>query len=184
MRNNSILLCGRPGSGDTPVLHALRERLEADEDPEIAFFPVYIDLREVVEDLVFASVADAVLEQLSFSPPNKVAHFGKSYGHRNLARDLRAVIRILDESSHRQARLVLLIDGIDELNHYRPRTTQRVRSLFMAGLGESLVMVAAAVEIDKRWEQEGSPWYNFFEEIELCQSHRPRNVQDRMHRDG
>ena len=30
-----------------------------------------------------------------------------------------------------------------------------------------LVMVASAVEIDKHWEQEGSPWYNFFEEIEL-----------------
>jgi hypothetical protein len=63
--------------------------------------------------------------------------------------------------------LVLLVDGIDELNSYAPQTTQRVRSLFMAGLEGNLVMVATAVEIDRHWEQEGSPWYNFFEEIEL-----------------
>jgi len=66
----------------------------------------------------------------------------------------------------------LLVDGIDELNHYDPRTTQRVRSLFMASLAENLVMVASAVEIDKHWEQEGSPWYNFFEEIEISPSRR------------
>jgi hypothetical protein len=184
IRNNSILLCGAPARATTPILQALRELLEANEDPEIAFFPVYIDLHEVAEDLLFPAVADAVLGQLSFSPPNKVTLFGKSYGHRNLARDLRAVIRTLDESSPRQARLVLLIDGIDELNHYRPRTTQRVRSLFMAGLGESLVMVASAVEIDKRWEQQGSPWYNFFEEIDLRQCHGLQNGQDKMRRDG
>jgi hypothetical protein len=37
----------------------------------------------------------------------------------------------------------------------------------MASLDGNLVMVATAVEIDKQWEQEGSPWYNFFEEIEV-----------------
>jgi hypothetical protein len=28
-------------------------------------------------------------------------------------------------------------------------------------------MVASATRISRRWEREGSPWYNFFEEIEL-----------------
>jgi hypothetical protein len=121
----------------------------------------------VPESLVFATVADAVLGQLAFAPPNKVARFGPDYGHRHLANDFRAVIRTLGECGPKQARLVLLVDGIDELNHYAPRTTQRVRSLFMASLAENLVMVASAVEIDKHWEQEGSPWYNFFEEIDL-----------------
>jgi hypothetical protein len=83
-----------------------------------------------------------------------------------------------------QARLVLLVDGIDELNHYAPRTTQRVRSLFMAGLDGHLVMVATAVAIDKRWEQEGSPWYNFFEEIELPAVDHEQRVRDRMPGDG
>ena len=108
-----------------------------------------------------------MLGQLSFASPTKVERFGASYSHRDLAKDFRSVIRTLRESSVTEIRLVLLVDGIDELNTYDPRTTQRVRSLFMASLDGSLVMVATAVEIDKHWDQEGSPWYNFFEEIEV-----------------
>jgi Cdc6-like AAA superfamily ATPase len=166
--NNSILLSGRTGTGKTSILLYLKGRLMADEDLALDFYPVYIDLHGVAEDLLFATVADAVLGQLAFAPPSKVERFGPDYGHRDLARDFRGVIRALKERSQKPARLVLLVDGIDELNHYNPRTTQRVRSLFMASLSESLVMVASAVEIDKHWEQEGSPWYNFFEEIELA----------------
>jgi DNA polymerase III delta prime subunit len=184
IHNNSILLCGRPGTGKTSILLHLKGRLAAAEDPATTFFPVYIDLRGVTEELLFATVADAVLGQLAFAPPSKVARFGANYGHRDLANDFRAVIRTLAECSPKQARLVLLVDGIDELNHYDPRTTQRVRSLFMAGLAENLVMVAAAVEIDKHWEQEGSPWYNFFEEIELLWSGSDHDGRDRMPRDG
>ena len=166
--NNSILLSGRAGTGKTSILLYLKGRLMADEDLALDFYPVYIDLHGVAEDLLFATVADAVLGQLAFAPPSKVERFRPDYGHRDLARDFRGVIRALKERSQKPARLVLLVDGIDELNHYNPRTTQRVRSLFMASLSESLVMVASAVEIDKHWEQEGSPWYNFFEEIELA----------------
>jgi energy-coupling factor transporter ATP-binding protein EcfA2 len=168
IHNNSILLIGESGSGKTPILLYLKGRLTADEDLALDFYPVYIDLRGVPENLLFATVADAVLGQLAFSPPSKVARFGSDYDHRDLARDLRGVIHTLGQRGLKPARLVLLVDGIDELNHYDPRTTQRVRSLFMASLAENLVMVASAVEIEKHWEQEGSPWYNFFEEIELA----------------
>jgi len=94
------------------------------------------------------------------------------------------VIHTLGKNNPNHIRLVLLVDGIDEVNHYHPRTAQRVRSLFMAGFSENLVMVASAVEIDKRWEQEGSPWYNFFEEIELhdinCDDETSPEVRDTM----
>lgn len=184
IHNNSILLCGGPATGKTSILLNLKERLTATEDPSTMFFPVYIDLHGVSEDLLFATVADEVLSQLAFAPPTKVTRFGADYGHRDLAADFRGVIQTLAECSPKQARLVLLVNGIDELNHYDPRTTQRVRSLFMASLAENLVMVATAVEIDKNWEQEGSPWYNFFEEIELLPiNRRPRN-RDRMPRNG
>jgi len=175
IHNNSILLCGEPGSGKTDLLLHLRGCLSDLDDPAAKFFPVYIDLRGVPERLLFATVADAVLGQLAFAPPSKVSRFGSDYGHRHLANDFRGMILTLTERSLKPARLVLLVDGIDELNHYDPRTTQRVRSLFMASLAENLVMVASAVEIDKHWEQEGSPWYNFFEEIELAPAHREPN---------
>jgi len=184
IRNNSILLCGKSGTGKTSILLHLKERLVAIEDPSTIFFPVYIDLHGVSEDLLFATVADEVMSQLAFAPPTKVSRFGVDYGHRDLASDFRGVIRALSGSSPKQARLVLLVDGIDELNHYHPQTTQRVRSLFMASLAENLVMVGSAVEIDKHWEQEGSPWYNFFEEIELLPIRRGLRNRDRMPRNG
>jgi len=167
IHNNSILLCGGSERGKKSILLEIKTRLEAGGDSTTNFFPVLVDLHDVPEHLVFAAVADAALGQLSFAPPTKVERLGASYSHRDLANDFRSVIRTLGESSEKEIRLVLLVDGIDELNTYHPRTTQRVRSLFMASLDGNLVMVATAVEIDKHWDQEGSPWYNFFEEIEL-----------------
>lgn len=171
IHNNSILLCGDPGSGKTSILLHLNERLAADEDPATEFFPVYINLRDVPERLLFVTVARAVREQLAamrlLDRTDESAGSGAAYSHRDLANDFRRVIHNLRGRSSKQTRLVLLVDNVDELNTYAPRTTQRVRSLFMASIAESLVMVASAVEIDKQWEQEGSPWYNFFEEIKL-----------------
>ena len=185
IHNNSILLCGRPGSGKTAILLHLKGSLSAYEDPVMKYFPVYIDLHGVPEHLLFVTFADAVLGQFAFAPPSKVARFGSDYNHRDLAEDLRQVIRALRKRSPRQVRLVLLVDGIDELNNYDPRTTQRLRSLFMANLAENLVMVASAVEIDKHWEQEGSPWYNFFEEIDLTDLYEPgRHRQERPKNSG
>ena len=63
--------------------------------------------------------------------------------------------------------MVLLSDEIDELNGYSHRTNQRLRSLFMRGFADQLVAVAAGVGIAREWDHEGSPWYNFFEEIEV-----------------
>ena len=56
---------------------------------------------------------------------------------------------------------------IDELNGYSHRTNQRLRSLFMRGFADQLVAVAAGVGIAREWDHEGSPWYNFFEELEV-----------------
>jgi hypothetical protein len=167
IRNNSILLCGAPGCGKRSILLEIGRRLASGDDPVTEFFPVHLDLHGVPERLLFATVADAVLGQLAFAPPTRVARCGDDYSHRDLVRDFRAVIRALDARTSRQARLVLLVDGIDALDHYNPRTMQRVRGLFMTSLDGALVMVATAVEIDKRWDREGSPWYNFFEEIHM-----------------
>jgi len=189
IHNNSLLLCGEPGVGKTSILLELRSRLAEVKGSTHEYFPVYIDLHGVPEGLLFATVANAVLGQLApllqrnrSTGPEVVS---VDYSHRDLAEDLRQVIQALRKRSPRQARLVLLVDGIDELNNYDPRTTQRVRGLFMASLAENLVMVASAVEIDKHWEQEGSPWYNFFEEIGLMDLYEPgRHRQERPKKSG
>ncbi|MEE9562490.1 MAG: hypothetical protein V3W50_05430, partial [Thermoanaerobaculia bacterium] len=73
----------------------------------------------------------------------------------------------LKKKSSKKVKLVLLIDEVDELNDYDPRINQKLRSLFMKSFAENLISVVSGVEIKKQWEREGSPWYNFFEEIEV-----------------
>ena len=81
--------------------------------------------------------------------------------------DLRVVLDALARQTRKRVKLVLLIDEVDELNAYDPRVNQRLRSLFMRAFSENLVAVVSGVEIRKQWEKHGSPWYNFFEEIEV-----------------
>ena len=75
------------------------------------------------------------------------------------------MLKALKERSSKTVKLVLLIDEVDELNNYDPKVNQKLRSLFMKNMAENLVSVVSGVGIKKRWDSEGSPWYNFFEEI-------------------
>jgi hypothetical protein len=137
----------------------------------------------VPEPELFLRVSEAVHEQLDFARSERGNGKDQPYSHRDLAADFRRIVVSLRSQSRCAARLVLLVDGIDRLNTCNPRTTQRVRSLFMAGLAENLVMVATAEAIDRHWEQESSPWYNFFEELELGSSDEPGSDRDRMQAD-
>jgi tetratricopeptide (TPR) repeat protein len=170
IHNNSLLLYGERRIGKTSLQHHIRRRLLEIEDPDYDFYPVYIDLQGTPEERFFATIGEdifqeltPVLDDLEPSP----AFDSDSYGYRDLVRDLRRVLKRLKNISPKQVKLVLLIDEVDELNDYNPRINQRLRSLFMKSFAESLVAVVSGVEIRKQWEKEGSPWYNFFEEIEV-----------------
>jgi hypothetical protein len=64
-------------------------------------------------------------------------------------------------------KLALLIDEVDVLNEYSESVNQRLRGIFMKSFSENLVAVMSGVGIRRRWKSEVSPWYNFFDEIEL-----------------
>jgi len=178
VHNNSLLLYGERRIGKTSIQHHLKKRLEEMEDPIYDFFPVYVDLQGTLESRFFATLADDVFSDLEAHlgglTPSRSLNVEVDYSHRDFVRDLRAVIHRLAERSNKQVKLVLLIDEVDELNDYDPRINQRLRSLFMKSFAENLVAVVSGVEIKKQWEREGSPWYNFFEEIEVL----PFQVED------
>ncbi len=171
IHTNSLLLHGERRIGKTSILHQLRRRLETLDDPEYRFFPVYVDLQGTAEDAFFATLADQIIEALA--PVHRVVDrqpaLGRAggYGHHDLARELHDLLRALQERSTKRVKLVLLIDEVDELNHYDPRVNQKLRGLFMKRFAESLVAVVAGVQIRKEWEKETSPWYNFFEEVRV-----------------
>jgi tetratricopeptide (TPR) repeat protein len=171
IHNNSLLLYGERRIGKTSLQHHLRRRLLELEDPKYEFYPVYVDLQGTPEERFFATLAEDVFHELApilgdLRPGLEISD-GREYAYRELVRDLRAVIKALEERSAKQVKLVLLIDEVDELNDYDPRINQKLRSLFMKSFAENLVAVVSGVEIRKQWEKEGSPWYNFFEEVEV-----------------
>ena len=171
VHNNSILLYGERRIGKTSFQHRLKNRLPKLKDPHYSFVPVYIDLQGVPETRFFATVAHEIFDELGpvldGMQPSASLDEGSGYDYREAVRDIRRVIVALNEGASKRVKLVLLIDEVDELNSYDPRVNQRLRSLFMKSFAEDLVAVVSGVAIKKRWESEGSPWYNFFEEIEV-----------------
>jgi tetratricopeptide (TPR) repeat protein len=171
IHNNSLLLYGERRIGKTSLQHHLRRRLQQLDDPNYDFFPVYVDLQGTPESQFFATLAEDVFHELEpllgGMRQGEGLNSDADYGYRELVADLRRVFKVLEEKSSKQVKLVLLIDEVDELNAYDPRVNQRLRSLFMKSFAENLVAVVSGVEIRKQWDKEGSPWYNFFEEIEV-----------------
>ena len=164
--NNSLLLLGERRIGKTSMLHQLRVRLPELDHPRFCFVPVSIDLQGIPEEAFFATVAEAVGEAIG-DEQMSAARAADGYDSRELTRDLRRVLPTIECADDKRAKLVLLLDEIDELNGYSHRTNQRLRSLFMRGFADQLVAVAAGVGIAREWDHEGSPWYNFFEELEV-----------------
>lgn len=167
--NNSLLLHGERRIGKTTLLHQLQRRLEALDDPGCRFVPVYVDLQGVPEDKLFAALADPLAGLLP--EPDRVPALARpAYSHHDLVRELHGWLPRLRERAGRPVQLVLLIDEVDELNSYPPRVSQSLRSLFMKRFAQdvtAMTAIVAGVRIRREWEQEGSPWYNFFEEIEV-----------------
>jgi tetratricopeptide (TPR) repeat protein len=171
IHNNSLLLYGERRIGKTSLQHHLRRRLLQLDDPQYEFFPVYVDLQGTPESQFFATLAEDVFHELAplldGMQPGGGVDPDTDYGYRELVADLRRVIKALEDTTSKQVKLALLIDEVDELNAYDPRVNQRLRSLFMKSFAENLVAVVSGVEIRKQWDKEGSPWYNFFEEVEV-----------------
>jgi len=171
IHNNSLMLHGERRIGKTSLQHYLKKRIAILEDPDYDFYPVYIDLQGTPEERFFATLAEDIFHDLApvleGLEADEELSAGSAYGYRELVADLRKVFKVLEARSSKRVKLVLLIDEVDELNDYDPRINQKLRSLFMKGFAENLVAVVSGVEIRKQWEKEGSPWYNFFEEIEI-----------------
>ena len=176
IHNNSLLIYGERRIGKTSIQHQIKKRLIALDDPVYQFYPVYVDLQGTPETRFFHTIAEDVFLELGpvLGDLKIASDSPENYSYRDFVADIRAVLKTLAQGTSRKVRLVLLIDEVDELNDYDPRINQKLRSLFMKSFAEDLAAVVSGVEIKKRWEKEGSPWYNFFEEIQV----EPLDSQD------
>ena len=171
LHHNSLMITGERRIGKTTLLHHLRKALEHDTGTDYQFFPVSTDLQGVPEASFFDAVMTDVADQLPLRPETRAAlrfRPGRaSYDGRDFSHDLQRVVEDLAARTPRKVKLALLIDEVDVLNEYSERVNQRLRSIFMKNFSEHLVAIMSGVGIKRIWKSEGSPWYNFFDEIEL-----------------
>jgi tetratricopeptide (TPR) repeat protein len=171
LHHNSLMITGERRIGKTTFLYHLKKALETDEGGDYRFFPVFTDLQGVPESGFFHAVMTDVVEGLKLASTTQDslrfrveedAYDGRDFGH-----DLQRVIEELKSRTPKRVKLALLIDEVDALNEYSERINQRLRSIFMKTFSEHLVAIMSGVGIKRVWNSEGSPWYNFFDEIEL-----------------
>jgi len=166
LHNNSLMIFGERRIGKTSFLHRLNKELGHHEDPQYNFIPVFIDLQGVAEEDFFHVMDQEialVLEDYEIRldpPPDQLS--GRGFISR-----LRAYIAELKKRVDKKPKLVLLLDEVDVMNGFSEHTNQKLRSVFMKGFADHIVSVMAGIHINTRWKSEGSPWYNFFEQIEL-----------------
>jgi tetratricopeptide (TPR) repeat protein len=171
LHRNSLMITGERRIGKTTFLHHLKHVLAADEAGEWCFFPVFVDLQGVPEQSFFHALMAETVDALELSPATRQAlRFTpepEGYDARDFSHDLQQVIAQLRTRTDRKVKLALLIDEVDVLNEYSESVNQRLRGIFMKSFSENLVAVMSGVGIRRRWKSEASPWYNFFDEIEL-----------------
>jgi hypothetical protein len=171
LHHNSLMITGERRIGKTTFLYHLRKALQTDDGTEYKFFPVFTDLQGVTEDDFFHAVMSDVVETLEPSAATRQSlHFASEvdgYDGRDFSHDLQRVIEELKTRTPQKVKLALLIDEVDVLNSYSERINQRLRGIFMKTFSEHLVAIMSGVGIKRTWKSEGSPWYNFFDEIEL-----------------
>jgi tetratricopeptide (TPR) repeat protein len=171
LHHNSLMITGERRIGKTTFLYHLKKALETDEGTEYKFFPVFTDLQGVPEQGFFHAVMSDVVDSLGLSTATMATlRFridDENYDGRDFSHDLQRVVEDLKTRTPRRVKLALLIDEVDVLNDYSERINQRLRSIFMKTFSEHLVAIMSGVGIKRVWTSEGSPWYNFFDEIEL-----------------
>ncbi len=171
LHRNSLMITGERRIGKTTFLHHLKRVLAEDEGGEWRFFPVFVDLQGVPEQSFFHALMAETVDALGLSPATRQALRFKpepeGYQARDFGHDLQQVIAELKTRTDRRVKLALLIDEVDVLNEYSETVNQRLRGIFMKSFSENLVAVMSGVGIKRRWKSEVSPWYNFFDEIEL-----------------
>jgi tetratricopeptide (TPR) repeat protein len=171
LHHNSLLITGERRIGKTTLLYHLRLALQADDQTGYRFFPVQTDLQGVPEEAFFHTIMSDITEQLGLRPETTGAlRFRREevrYDGRDFSHDLQRVVDELKTRTPLHVKLAMLIDEVDVLNEYSERVNQRLRSIFMKTFSEHLVAIMSGVGIKRLWTSEGSPWYNFFDEVEL-----------------
>jgi ligand-binding sensor domain-containing protein len=173
LHSNSIMIYGERRIGKTTLLHQIGEHLNQQDDPNLHYIPVYIDLEGTPQSIFFRTLMEEIVAgtrgHLAERPPLALDETtAEEYGDREFITDLRALLGALSQALAPQAvRVILLIDEMDAINGYDSLVQQQLRRVFMQAFSANLGAVVAGVHISKEWDRLESPWYNLFIETKL-----------------
>jgi tetratricopeptide (TPR) repeat protein len=176
IHNNSLMVCGERRIGKTSFLHQLLQALPQVEDPTYQFIPVMIDLQGVDEAHFFQHLLHEIACAVAPLGVQTTLGGGPMDG-RTFSQKLRGIVEQLVATCPKEPKLALLLDEVDVMNSFSERTNQQLRAVFMKGFAKHLVAIMAGIHLSRRWKSEGSPWYNFFEQIELKPFSRDQAVE-------
>jgi tetratricopeptide (TPR) repeat protein len=167
IHNNSLMISGERRIGKTSLLHQVYRRLKELDDPDYAFYPVHIDLQGVQEEEFFHHLWVELCHAPSLTPfISEIGAIDVTH-HRSFMMALRSLIQTLNAQQQKTPKIVLIMDEVDLLNTFSERTNQQLRAVFMKTFSKHIALIMAGIHLSKIWKSEGSPWFNFFEQIEL-----------------
>jgi len=184
LHNNSIMIHGERRIGKTTLLYQLSNILSDVQDSEYWFLPIYIDLEGteqqnffhfLIEEISLTLTSNPDVDQLLLETLRTLKFHDiepQHYTDRHFNRDLRRVISSLNECSqrchsHKQVRLILLMDEMDVISQYDHLVQQQLRRIFMRDFASTLGAVVAGIQISREWDRIESPWFNLFNEIRV-----------------
>ena len=184
LHNNSIMIHGERRIGKTTLLYQLAKVLRQVVDAEYWFVPVFIDLEGTTEQRLFHLLIEEITQGVGALPDLSADERGilddlifqrpdvDAYTDREFSRDLRAIIRLVEEygghhAPGRNVRLILLMDEMDTLSNFDHLYQQQLRRIFMRDFASTVGAVVAGIQISKEWDRVESPWFNLFNEIAI-----------------
>jgi hypothetical protein len=115
--SRSVRLTGERRIGKTSFLYCLHRFLSEQDAGERRFFPVFVDLEAATAASLFHVLMDEIVEALSISPPTlaqmRFTRRPNRYQGHDFRQDIPRVVLELRGRTHRQVRLVLLVDEVD-----------------------------------------------------------------------
>lgn len=167
LKNNSLCLLGERRIGKTSLL----EQLEMNTQPP--FFSFYCNLESVKEEYFYRRIMQHLVNKVQSAWKDQSLHllfFTKEpneYEDLDFEADLDAILDFLRETYHQEVVIIMCLDEIDATQDFPPSLHQSLRNIFQTYKG-TVRMVSAGVSIKRGdWNLPTSPWYNFFEPLEV-----------------
>jgi GAF domain-containing protein len=161
--HNSFILHGERRIGKTSILFQIKHRLKAvSEQADLYYFlPIFASLQPVPEVEFFDFLSIQLVEALGLTVEVEA---GWSGFEALLELSVAELERL---HPGRKVRVVFLLDEMDQFTAYSSDTHNFLRAVMQSEIGAAVKLIMAGVLVQRWVQDQTSPWYNQFQEVEI-----------------